>query len=121
MSPSVTSSASLRNCTYCRYTVQSYTVHNLRTSRLLIAKMTSKIDYLRITIMFLFLIRGGHKRRPQSGGRGLSSADILQTRGEGFFQIQTSALFAQKPSFFSEFMVCPRYKEGGEPVRTFFG
>jgi len=42
------------------------------------------------------LLGAVHKRRPQSGGGGLSSADILRTRGEGVLQVRTSALFVAK-------------------------
>jgi len=50
-----------------------------------------------------------HKRRPQSGG--LSSADILRTRG--ILQMRTSALFFKKTPNFSKFIVCP-HGQGGK-------
>jgi len=50
------------------------------------------------------------KRHPQSGERGLLSADIFRTKGKGVFQMQTSELFA---SDFSKIMVCPHEQEGG--------
>jgi len=46
-----------------------------------------------------------HKRRPQSGG--LSSVDVLRTRGEGFLRCGRPRFLLQKTSEFSNFMVCP--------------
>jgi len=49
--------------------------------------------------------------------------DILRTKGEGFIQMRTSALFGAKNiGFFEIYGVSARTrKEGVEPVRTFFG
>jgi len=61
-----------------------------------------------------------YKIRPQSVGRGLSSADIFQTRGEGFFRCGRPHFLAKKPSKFLKFMVRPHGQRGRriEPVRT---
>jgi len=50
------------------------------------------------------------------GVEGLSSADILQTRGEGVLQMWTSALLGAKTSEFSKFMGCP-HAQGGWGLR----
>jgi len=52
-----------------------------------------------------------HKRRPQSGG--LSSADILQTRGlSEFFRYGLPHFLEQKNLDFSKCMVCPHGQRG---------
>jgi len=45
-----------------------------------------------------------HKRRPQSGGRGVCP---VRTRGEGFFRCGRPHFLVQKTLDFSKFMVCP--------------
>jgi len=55
----------------------------------------------------------------QEGG-GLSSANILQTRG-GSIQMRTSALFGAKNFGFFEIYGVSARARGVEPVRTFFG
>jgi len=63
-----------------------------------------------------------HKRRPQSEGEGgLSSADLLRTREEGFLQRWTSALFGAKIIGFFEIYGVSSQTRGVEPVRTFYG
>jgi len=63
---------------------------------------------------------------------GLSSAEILLTKREGVLQMRTFALFGEKNSDFSKFMVCPHRQRGqffailsGRPLWTvpkfFFG
>jgi len=49
--------------------------------------------------------------------RGLSSADILWTKG--FLHKRTSHFLVQKTSDFSKFIVCPNGQGEVEPVRTF--
>jgi len=51
----------------------------------------------------------------------VSNADIFRIRGVP--QMRTSALFAEKISDFSNFMVCPHelWGRGFEPMRTFYG
>jgi len=64
-------------------------------------------------------IRVCPKIRPQSGGRGLSSADIFRT--SGVLQMRTSALFGAKTlDFLKIFILSARTREV-EPVQTFFG
>jgi len=48
-----------------------------------------------------------HKRHPKSGGRGLSSTDILQTRGEGGSSDADVRACREKLRVFYNFMVCP--------------
>jgi len=50
-----------------------------------------------------------HKRRPQSEGGSLSSAD---KKGGGFFWCGRPHFLVQKNSDFSKFMVCPHGQEG---------
>jgi len=57
-------------------------------------------------------------------GEGVYPVRKFFGQGErGVLQIRTSALFAQKPSNFSKFMVCPhgQGRRGVCPVRTFCG
>jgi len=54
--------------------------------------------------LYSSVLRPVHKRRPQSGGEGLRSTDILRTRG--VLQMRMRALFgATNNGFFV--MVCP--------------
>jgi len=60
----------------------------------------AKLCFIDIT-----LLGAVHKRRPQSGERGLP--------------MRTSTLLVQKTSDFSKFMVCPHGQEGGVIFRDF--
>jgi len=62
--------------------------------------------------MIYFALGVVHKRRPQSGGGGLYSADILQARREGILQMQTFALFGVKNFGFFEIYGVPGRTRG---------
>jgi len=67
-------------------------------------------------------VRSRLKRRPKSGGGGLSNADILRTRGEGCSSDAGVCTFWSKKLRTFRNLWCVRTdKGGGWPVRTFFG
>jgi len=55
-----------------------------------------------------------HKRRPQSGGEGLSSADIFRTRGKEVLQMRIANIRTSwwKYPDFLKFVVCPQGQGG---------
>jgi len=65
----------------------------------------------------VIVIGAVHKRCPESGGRGFSSADIMRTRG--VLQMRTSSLFGAKNLECFEIYGVSTRTRGVEPVRTF--
>jgi len=77
-----------------------------------------------VGVEITFCKKAAHKRPTAiRGERGLSGADILQTRWGGRFFLRTSTLFgAKKFGFYFKFMVSARTRGGGvESVHTFCG
>jgi len=71
---------------------------------------------------FRKLLGAVHKRRPQSGRRGVCTVRTFFGQGErGFLQMWTSALFGAKSIRFFRILWCVCTDKGVEPVRTVCG
>jgi len=67
-----------------------------------------------------YKLGAAHKRRPQSnGGRDMSCADILRTKGEGSSSdVDVRTFWCKKTLDFTKFIVCP-HGQGGWTSATF--
>jgi len=59
-------------------------------------KKQKKLHLFLPTVAFMKRDKGLFIKDVRNQGKGLSNADILWTKREGFFQMRTSALFAAK-------------------------